>query len=86
VQDRKRKYNAILWSVRVKIVAMETQQYITFIVAGVDVAINNINVISVAMEMEQWVPFALLVSYEIFRTIVNINNPLNIISVSVILP
>jgi len=36
----------------------------------VDVAVNNMKVFSVAMQMEKWIPFALLSSYEIFRTAV----------------
>jgi hypothetical protein len=44
-----------------------------FIVVGVDVAVNNIEVFSNATEMQQWVPCALLLSYKIFRTGVNNN-------------
>ena len=36
----------------------------------VDVAVNNVKLFSVAMQMEKWIPFALLSSYEIFRTAV----------------
>jgi hypothetical protein len=41
------------------------------IVVGVNVAENNIKVFSVAMDVQQWVLFALLLSYRIFRTVVN---------------
>jgi hypothetical protein len=43
-----------------------------FIVAGVDVA-ANIKLFSVAMEMQQWIPFALLSIYKIFYTADNNN-------------
>ena len=39
-----------------------------FIPVGVDVAVNNIKVFSVAMEMQQCVTFALLLSYKIFHS------------------
>jgi hypothetical protein len=42
-----------------------------FIVAGVDVNVNNMKVFNV-MEMQQWVPFALS-SYKILHTAVNNN-------------
>ena len=41
-----------------------------FIVAGVDVAVNNIKVVYVSKEMQQC-PIALLSSYKIFCTAVN---------------
>jgi hypothetical protein len=53
---------------------MEKQQYVTFIIICVDVAINNIKVFSVAKEMKQRVPLALVASCRIFRGAVNINN------------
>ena len=40
-------------------------------VVGVDVAVNNIKVLSVAMEMQQLLPCVLLYSYGTFRTAVN---------------
>jgi hypothetical protein len=45
----------------------------TFIVVGVHVAVNDIKVFSFVMEMQQWIPFALLSGYKIFRTSVNTN-------------
>ena len=40
-------------------------------VVGEDVAVNNIEEFTVAMELQQWVPFAPLPSYKIFRTAVD---------------
>jgi len=34
------------------------------------VAVNNIKVFSIAIKMQQWVPFALLSSYKSFHTVV----------------
>ena len=48
---------------------MEMQQYVPFIVVGVDAAINNMCCID--MEKQQWIPFALLSSYKICHTAVN---------------
>jgi len=42
-----------------------------FIVVGTDVAVNNTEVFIVSMEMQQWVPCALLSSYKIFCTAIN---------------
>jgi hypothetical protein len=42
-----------------------------FIVLCVEVAVNNMKVFGVTMEMQQWVPFALLSNYKIFRTAAN---------------
>jgi len=39
-----------------------------FIVFGVHVAVKNKTLFSVVMEMQQWVPFSLLLSYNVFRT------------------
>ena len=64
-------YNVTLLRVRLIIVAMKTQNFL-FIVA-VGVAVNGIKVLNVAMEMQQWVTFALLSSYKIFRVAVNSN-------------
>jgi hypothetical protein len=50
---------------------MQTQQYVYFYVVGVNVAVNNVKVFSVAKEMQQWASFALLSSCKIFRTAVN---------------
>jgi hypothetical protein len=41
------------------------------IVAGLNLAFNHTKFVSVAMEMQQWLPFAVLQSYKIFRTVVN---------------
>jgi hypothetical protein len=40
-------------------------------VVGVDVAVNDTEAFTVAMELQQWVPFAPLPSYKIFRTAVD---------------
>jgi len=40
-------------------------------VVGVEVAVNNIEAFTVAMELQQWVPIAPLPSYKIFRTTVD---------------
>ena len=42
-------------------------------IVGVDVAVSNIKVFSVAMKMQQWVSIALFSSYTIWRTAVNSN-------------
>jgi hypothetical protein len=65
-QGRQCTCNVTLWRVRVTIVAMERQQYV-----DLHVAVNNLKVFSVVMKMQQWVSFALLSSYKIFRTAVN---------------
>jgi hypothetical protein len=44
-----------------------------FIVIVVDVAVKSTDVFSVATEMQQWVPFALLSTYRIFRAAVSSN-------------
>jgi len=41
------------------------------IFVALHVIVNRIKPLSVAMETQKWVPFALLSSYEIFRTVVN---------------
>jgi hypothetical protein len=43
------------------------------LIVAVGVAVNNIKVFSVAMAMQQWVNFALLSSYKIFRVAFNNN-------------
>ena len=53
----------------------------SFVVVALDVAVNNKKVFSVAMEMQQWFLFALLWSYKIFRTAVNNNEYLKLMSV-----
>jgi hypothetical protein len=55
-----------------------------FVAVGVTVVINNIKVFSVSVEMQQWVTFALLSSYETFFAAVN--NDKCYQSVSVFLP
>jgi hypothetical protein len=42
-----------------------------FIVVGVDVAVHSIKVFIIAMELQEWVRFALLSRYRIFHTAVN---------------
>lgn len=37
------------------------------------VTVNKAKLLSVAMQTQKWVPFALLPSYKIFHTAVNIN-------------
>jgi hypothetical protein len=44
-----------------------------FIFVDLYVAVNNIKVYSVAMEMQQWVPFALMPSCKVFLTAVNMS-------------
>jgi hypothetical protein len=39
-------------------------------VVDLNLAFNHIKSLSVAMEMQQWLPFAVLESYKIFRTAV----------------
>jgi hypothetical protein len=51
---------------------MDTINFL-FIFVGIDVAVNNIRVIGVAMEMQPWVSFPMLSSYKIFFTAVNNN-------------
>ena len=54
------------------IISIEPQQCIPlFLVVGADVAINNIK--ASAIEMQQWVPLALLSSYKILFTAVDNN-------------
>jgi len=50
---------------------METQQYVSFfITVGVDVAVNNVKVFTVATKMQEWVRFARFTRYRIFHTAV----------------
>jgi len=51
---------------------MDTIHFL-FIFVSFDVAVNNIRVFDVAMEMQLWVSFPLLSSYKIFFTAVNNN-------------
>jgi hypothetical protein len=44
-----------------------------FIVDGAEAAVNHTKVFSGAMEMQQWVPFALRSSYKTLRTAVSNN-------------
>lgn len=46
----------------------EMQQCFLFIVSGIDVAVNNINVYTVDTEIQHWIPFALLSNYKVFHT------------------
>ena len=41
---------------------------------AIDVAVNNIQLFSVAVGMQKLIPFALFSSYKIFHTVVNNNN------------
>jgi hypothetical protein len=51
---------------------MDTIHFL-FIFVGIDVAVNNIGVLGIAMEMQSWVSFRMLLSYKIFFTAVNNN-------------
>jgi hypothetical protein len=53
-------------------VATEVQQYIKFLLL-LALTCQQYKSLSVAKQMEQWVPFALLSSYKIFCTDVNKN-------------
>jgi len=41
------------------------------IVVNLQIAVNNIKLLTVAIGMQEWVTFALLLSYKIFCTAVN---------------
>jgi hypothetical protein len=43
----------------------------SFYIVGIDAAVSCVKGFSVAMEMQPWVPFALLYSYRAFRTAIN---------------
>lgn len=45
----------------------ENATFLFLFIVAVGVAVNDIKVFSVAMEMQQWVTFALFSSYKIFR-------------------
>ena len=62
--------NVKLWCICVTIVAMAMEEYI-LIVFDLHLAVTIVNVFSVATEMQQWVPLALLSSYKMFCTAVN---------------
>jgi hypothetical protein len=81
-------YNLKFWCLCVRFFCHGNAKIPTFFlnVVGVDVAVNNIKVFSVAMEIQQWVPFALLSSYKIFRPVVNNRYPILRVCVSVFLP
>jgi hypothetical protein len=64
-------YKAMLWRVRVTIVAIKRQQCVSFFTFDIPVAVNNIKVFSVATEKQQWDSLALSPSYKIFHTAVN---------------
>lgn len=51
----------------------ENATFLLLFIVAVGVAVNNVKVFSAAMEMQQWVTFALLSSYKIFRVAVNNN-------------
>lgn len=56
-----------MWTVRVTIVAM----LFLSTVLDLHVSVNNTKSLSVVMERQEGVPFALLSSYEVFLTTVN---------------
>jgi len=47
--------------------------HLLFVFVGIDVAVNNIRVFGVAMEMQPWVSFPMLSSYKIFFIALNNN-------------
>jgi len=47
---------------------MEPQEF--FICIELHVCVNNGEILSVAIDTQQWVPIGLLLSYKIFRTVV----------------
>jgi hypothetical protein len=51
----------------------QNETFLFLFIVAVGVAVNNIKVFSGAMEMQQWVTFALLSSYKIFRVVDNNN-------------
>ena len=51
----------------------EKATFLFLFIVAVGVAVNNVKVFSFAMEMQQWVTFALLSNYKIFRVAVNNN-------------
>jgi hypothetical protein len=51
----------------------ENAALIFLLIVALSVTVNNIKVFSVAIEMQQWVTFALLTSYKIFRVALNSN-------------
>jgi hypothetical protein len=53
----------------------------SFCIVGLHVAVNSTVLFSDAMESQQWVPFALLSSYKIFRTAVKNMNLLRSLGV-----
>jgi hypothetical protein len=70
---------------------METQQYSPFMLINADEAVNNKIAYSVAMDLQQRIPFALLFSWTTFRPAVNtsivlivVNNTLNYIILNLI--
>jgi hypothetical protein len=60
-------YNVTLQCVRVTTVSMHIRSLV--IPVGVDVAVNNINVLWVAMETQQWVPVELKKCYVVEQII-----------------
>jgi hypothetical protein len=44
----------------------------SFCIVDLHVALNNIKILGGVMQMQQWFPFSLLLSYKIFCTAVNI--------------
>lgn len=71
-------YNVILCLVRVTIVATENPTTLSRLIVNIHVAVNNIKVLSVTVEMQEWVPCAQLSSYTIFCTAVNSINILRL--------
>jgi len=63
--------NETLWSVRVTIVAPKAAMLSLSTVVDLHVSVNNTKSLSVAMEMQEGIPFALLLSYEVCLSAVN---------------
>jgi hypothetical protein len=51
----------------------ENAKFLFLFIVAVGVTVNNVKVFTVVLEMQQWVTFALLSSYKIFRGAVNNN-------------
>ena len=61
--------NETLWPVRVTIVTPKAAMLFLSTLVDLHVSVNNIKALSVAMETQEGVPFALLSSYEVSTTL-----------------
>jgi hypothetical protein len=66
-------YSVKLWRVRLTIVAMEKQHASLCIIVDLQIALSDIKLLRVVIETQEWVSFAHLLSYRIFRIADNIN-------------